>query len=257
MLKQIKYTYITKDKSTSGIVTSLSHALKSLDILLGEYKVIDNIEMGVRIYPESVQPFAIRCSEDEVLQLVKQFIDDGIELILLNGFNIDLDEIRKTYAPLVDEYDFMLCINKLYDVEENISITIDPAIHEMDDEEWKKVKKEIEEDMEDVMMEFELDDEESMDFLKKIVPISALKSKKTPGVENIFEDLFTFKSKEKDEELDGMEPDVIYSQVLSDKELHITKTVDGCIVIDNEIDMITIDKDQIDFFINTISQLLK
>ena len=54
-----------------------------------------------------------------------------------------------------------------------------------------------------------------------------------------------------------MEPDVIYSQVLSDKELHITKTVDGCIVIDNEIDMITIDKDQIDFFINTISQLLK
>lgn len=256
MLKQIKYTYITKDKSTGGIVTSLSHALKSLDVLLGEYKVIDNIEMGVRIYPESVQPFTIRCSEDEVLQLVKQFINDGIELILLNGFNIDLDEIRTTYAPLVDEYDFMLCINKLYDVEENISITIDPTIYKMDDEKWKKVKKEIEEDMEDVMMEFELDEEESMDFLKKIVPISALKPKK-PGANNIFEELFAFNSKEKHDKLDGMEPDVTYSQVLSDKELHITKTVDGCIVIDNEIDMITIDKDQIDFFINTISQLLK
>ncbi len=211
----------------------------------------------MRIYPDDIQSSALRCSEDEVLQLVKKFIDDDVELILLNGFDIDLDEIKTIYAPLVDEYDFMLCINKLHDVEENISISIDPSIHTMDDKKWGKIKQEIEEDMEDVMMEFEPDDEEGAEFLKKIIPISTLKPKKAPGIENIFEDLFTFKSKEKDEELNGMEPDVIYSQVLSDKELHIIKTIDGNIVIDNEIDMITIEKDQIDFFINTISQLLK
>lgn len=61
----------------------------------------------------------------------------------------------------------------------------------------------------------------------------------------------------KSTKLDDSIPDVTYSQVLQDKELHITKTINGDLVIDNEFDMITIDKDQIEFFINTISNLLK
>lgn len=62
---------------------------------------------------------------------------------------------------------------------------------------------------------------------------------------------------DKIDRLDNIIPDVTYSQVLQDKELHITKTINGDIVIDNEIEMITIEKDQIDFFINTITNLIK
>lgn len=256
MLKQIKYTYVPKDKSTDGIMTSLSHALVSSFVAIGEYKIIDNIETGVRIYPDNIQSYAMRCSEDEALKFVKQFIEEEYDLILLNGFDIDLDKIKTVYAPLVDEHDFILCINRLQDVEDNVSVSIDPSIHLMDEEKWEEVRKEIEEDMEDVMMEFKDDDDE--EFLKKIIPISSLNSSNASKSSlSLLEELLNPKLKDKDEQLEGMEPDVIYSQVLSDKELHITKTIDGCIVIDNEIDMITIEKDQIDFFINTVSQLLK
>lgn len=95
------------------------------------------------------------------------------------------------------------------------------------------------------------EEDDSLSLLKKITPISS-----ENDIDKLLKDLFESEI-DKSNKLDNITPDVTYSQVLKDKELHITKTVNGDIVIDNEIDMITIEKDQIEFFINTISNLLR
>lgn len=93
---------------------------------------------------------------------------------------------------------------------------------------------------------------DSEDMLKKITPIF----KSDNSIDKVLKDLFEAEI-DRNNRLDNIYPEVIYSQVLKDKELHITKTANGDIVIDNEIDMITIEKDQIDFFVNTIANILK
>lgn len=93
---------------------------------------------------------------------------------------------------------------------------------------------------------------DSEDMLKKITPIF----KSDNSIDKVLKDLFEAEI-DRNSRLDNIYPEVIYSQVLKDKELHITKTANGDIVIDNEIDMITIEKDQIDFFVNTIANILK
>lgn len=131
--KEIKYTYIAKDKSTDSILINLTHSLKSFDEYINGYKIFDNIEYGMRMYPGIIQENVIVCSKEELIDNIKKHVDD-VELILLNCFDIDLDEIKEVYAKIVDEYDIMLCINRLYDVKENVSITIEPSICSLSEE---------------------------------------------------------------------------------------------------------------------------
>ena len=250
MFKEIKYTYIAESQSTDAILTSLTHSLKILDECLGGYKIFDNIEHGIRVYPDIVQENSETCSKKDVLKRVEDSIEEGIELILLNGFDIDLDEIKKSYAELVEESGIVLSINQLYDVEENVTVSIDPSIYKLDDKEWKKLKQSIEESMLNAIEE----DKEELQMLKKIKPSNFQET--SNEFSNVLKKIFDIDT-DKNNKLDSMSPDVVYSQVLKDKELHITKTVGGDIIIDNEFDMITIEKDQIDFFLSTISNLLK
>ena len=250
MFKEIKYTYIAESQSTDAILTSLTHSLKVLDECLGGYKIFDNIEHGIRVYPDIVQENSEICSKKDVLKRVEDSIEEGVELILLNGFDIDLDEIKESYAELVEESGIVLSINQLYDVEENVTVSIDPSIYKLDDKEWKKLKQSIEESMLDAIEE----DKEELQMLKKIKPSNFQET--SNEFSNVLKKIFDIDT-DKNNKLDSMSPDVVYSQVLKDKELHITKTVGGDIIIDNEFDMITIEKDQIDFFLSTISNLLK
>lgn len=134
MQKEIKYTYIAKSKSTDSILTSLTHSLKAFDEYINGYKIFDDIRHGVRMYPNIIQENVEICSKDALLPKIEECIEDNIELILLNGFDIDLDEIKEKYAKIVDEADIVLCVNRLYDVQENVSVTIDPSIHELNEE---------------------------------------------------------------------------------------------------------------------------
>lgn len=250
MQKEIKYTYIAKNKSTDAILTNLTHSLKTFDEYINGYRIFDDINYGIRIYPDIIQENVEVCSKDDLINKIEECIDDEIDLILLNGFDIDLDEIKDVYAKIVDDSDIMLCINRLYDVKENVSVTIDPSIHKLNEEKWLPIKEEIEESMLDVVEECNDDD---FSLLKKITPVSF---KGDNDLDKLLKSLFEADI-DKSNKLDNIIPDVTYSQVLQDKELHITKTINGDIVIDNEIDMITIEKDQIDFFINTITNLIK
>lgn len=132
MQKEIKYTYIAKSKSTDAILTSLTHSLKAFDEYINGYKIFDDINYGVRIYPGIIQENVERCAKEDLVDKIHECIEKGIELILLNGFDIDLDEIKETYAKIVDENEIMLCINRLYDVTENVSVNIAPSIHTLD-----------------------------------------------------------------------------------------------------------------------------
>lgn len=256
MFKEIKYTYIAKNKSTDAILTNLTQSLKNFDGCLEGYRVFDNIEHGIRVYPDIVQDNVEICCKKDILEKIEDCIEEGIELILINGFDIDLDEIKESYAKLVEDTGIMLCINQLYDVEENVTVSIDPSIYKLGKKEWQELKESIEESMLDVVEEVK---DEDFTLLKKIKPSTSLKSKSSDEeteFSNVLKKIFDI-DMERNNKLDLMSPDVVYSQVLKDKELHITKTVNGDIIIDNEIDMITIEKDQIDFFLSTISNLLK
>ena len=264
MLKEIRYTYIAKNKSTDAILTNLTQSLKNFDGCLDGYKVFDNIEHGIRVYPDIVQENVEICCKKDVIDKLENCIEEGIELVLINGFDIDLDEIKDFYAELVDSSDITLCINQLYDVEENVTVSIDPSIYKLDEKEWQELKESIEESMLDVVEEVKNED---FNLLRKIKPSSNSKDNKKDekknkdinsanDFSNVLKKIFDIDA-EKNNKLDLISPDVIYSQVLKDKELHITKTVSGDIIIDNEIDMITIEKDQLDFFLSTISNLLK
>lgn len=134
MRKEIKYTYIAKNKSTDAILTSLTHSLQTFTEYINGYKVFDNINYGVRIYPDIIQDNVERCTKADLIDKIEKCIEDDIELILLNGFDINLDEIKNTYAKIVDESEIMLCINRLYDVNENVSVNIDPSIHKLGEE---------------------------------------------------------------------------------------------------------------------------
>lgn len=133
MLKEIKYTYIAKNKSTDAILTNLTYSLKSFEDYVNGYKIFDDINYGIRMYPDIIQENVELCSKDELIQKIEECVEDDIELILINGFDIDLDEIKEKYAKIVDETEIMLCINRLYDVKENISVSIDPSIHKLND----------------------------------------------------------------------------------------------------------------------------
>lgn len=250
MFKEIKYTYIAKNKSTNAVLTNLTNALKTFDGLISEYKILDNVQHGIRVYPEIIQNNVEICSKDEIVDKIENYVEDGVELILLNAFEIDLDEVKDIYAKIVDESEIMLCINCLYDVKENVSVSIDPSIHKLNDKKWKNVKESIEENMLDVVEEC---NDEDFNLLKRINPLSLDEDNDFSSTfKKILESSF---GTDKSNKLDSMTPDVVYSQVLQDKELHITKTINGDIVIDNEIEMITIEKDQLDFFINIINSL--
>lgn len=134
MQKEIKYTYIAKNKSTDAILTNLTHSLKTFDEYINGYRIFDDINYGIRIYPDIIQENVEVCSKDDLINKIEECIDDEIDLILLNGFDIDLDEIKDVYAKIVDDSDIMLCINRLYDVKENVSVTIDPSIHKLNEE---------------------------------------------------------------------------------------------------------------------------
>lgn len=251
MSKDIKYTYISKNKSTDAVLSNLTHSLKTFNGFIEGYKILDNTEHGIRVYPEIVQDNVEICSKNEIINKIETSIEEGAELILLNAFEIDLDEIKNTYAKIADESGIMLCINCLYDVKESVTVTIDSSIHKLDENDWEILKQDIEESILDAVEEY---NDEDFDILKRIKP-SPL-TDKSDSFEDVLKKIFD-PNIDKSNRLDAITPEVIYSQVLQDKELHITKTINGDIVIDNEIEMITIEKDQLDFFLNTISLLIK
>lgn len=245
MLGKIKYSYIPKEKSTDAILSSLAYAIKASNAL--DYKIIDSIASGTRLYPEEVKDYVTRCHHEELKTRIRKEAEAGIEIIILNGFCLDLDEVRNDFCELVEEYDIMLCINILTDLEKgsNISIVIETDIKDLDMDEWETVRQEI------------LDSLDAVKNEKNGVPN---KKEDLAGLLEIFglKDLYM---DEDGEELIFDEDDVDikeqYSHILRDSEISVSLTTSNDVLIEANDEFVLVPKKQVSFLVSTLQKLVK
>lgn len=260
MLGKIKYSYIPQTKATDAILSSLAYAIKSTGGI--DYILIDNKSKGRRIYPDDMSDNVINCHKDELVEQIESLAENDTEIILVNGFDINLDEVREKFCKLVKSYDILLCINNILDLEDNnsnISIYIEPNIDDLDDEEWADVKEEIIYSLEEAQEQRTLkeknknknkDKESGMTNLLELFGLNNLNKKADM--------LSTKRDDTKDEYIyDEFDLDVVeqYSYTVNDSELIVSLSSDDEILINNEEDFILIPKKQVQFLIDTLVKL--
>ena len=246
MLGKIKYSYIPRTKATDAILSSLAYAMKAADSI--DYMLIDNKRAGRRIYPHSMAENVITCQKEDLLSEIEKLAEREIEVILVNGFDINLDEVREKFCQVVIENDILLCINNVLDLENNdsnVSIFIEPDICELDDDNWEDIKEEIIQNLEDAQVKTK----------KSKADLSNLLS--LFGVDNL-----TKTGKDLDDTIDWLEDDVIdlevveqYSYTVNNSELVISLNSENDILINNEDDFIMIPQKQVSFLIETLNKL--
>lgn len=255
MIGKIKYSYIPKNNTLDAILSSLAYAIKATDAY--KYKLIDNSSSGIRIYPDEIKENVIRCSSDNLIETINDLLskDIELELILINGFDISLDELRKSYCDIVKYNDILLCVNNIKELENkcsNISIVIDPEISDLDEDEWEETKEEILSSLDDaknnIIKETEKNilnykDNDNMNNLLKMFNLDTLYNKNKKS---------TILS-----EIDEIDIEEQYSHSTQDTELIISLTTTGQIMIDCDDEYVTIPKDQIEFLIDTLGKLVK
>lgn len=255
MIGKIKYSYIPKNNTLDAILSSLAYAIKATDAY--KYKLIDNSSSGIRIYPDEIKENVIRCSSDNLIETINDLLskDIELELILINGFDISLDELRESYCDIVKYNDILLCVNNIKELENkcsNISIVIDPEISDLDEDEWEETKEEILSSLDDaknnIIKETEKNilnykDNDNMNNLLKMFNLDTLYNKNKKN---------TILS-----EIDEIDIEEQYSHSTQDTELIISLTTTGQIMIDCDDEYVTIPKDQIEFLIDTLGKLVK
>ena len=248
MLGKIKYSYIPRTKATDAILSSLAYAMKAADSI--DYMLIDNKRAGRRIYPHSMAENVITCQKEDLLSEIEKLAEREIEVILVNGFDINLDEVREKFCQIVLDNDILLCINNVLDLENNdsnVSIFIEPDICELDDDNWEEIKEEIIENLEEAQLK---NNKKS-----KNADLSSLLN--LFGVNNL-----TKTNKDLDDVMDWLEDDTAdldvveqYSYTVDNSELVISLNAENDIIINNEDDFIMIPKKQINFLIETLNKL--
>lgn len=252
MLRKIKYTYIPQKKSMDAILSSLSYAIKATGAL--DYKIIDNKAKGRRLYPSQLSDSVITCEKDELLKIIEQIVEDDVEVILLNGFDLELDEIRESFCNIVKDYDILLCINNIIDLENsesNISVFIDPDVDELDEDEWESVKEDISKSL-----------EERKEDIKNNKSSQGLQG--SSALSNLL-DLFnldTLYSDKPDKGHDLLDVEDIdikeqYSYATKKTEMCISLTESDEILITCDDDYVVVPKEQIQFLFDTLKKLMK
>lgn len=244
MFGQIKYSYIPKSNTTEAILSSFTHAYKAVNGIMSDYRLIDNIESGIRMYPEELASNVIKLPKEKLYSEIENLIKDDVDLIILNGFDISLDEIREKYSALVEESGIYLCINIFSDISEenNISINIDSAIIDVEEDEWEKIKIQITDSMDKATNDDESDKFKPKNPLKDLLDLfknDSLTEKRDLGI-NIPEDL------------DIVE---LFSHQTTESELFISYNTDDSITIECNGDSIDISNKHFKFLLQSIESI--
>jgi hypothetical protein len=141
MIDKIKYTYIPKNHIDSG----MTQILFSRDVVYSDMTVIDNAALGVSIEPELKGMVRIATPATLDSAIIKAIHETECDTLILNGFDISLDDVRDKYVKIAKEYDILLCINVISDIspDSNISVNLDVNIDKLSDEEWRDTKEEL------------------------------------------------------------------------------------------------------------------
>lgn len=252
MLGKIKYSYIPQTKSTDAILSSLAYAIKATGGI--DYVIIDNKAKGRRLYPSRIAENVMNCDKNKLEETIKGLIDKDIEVILLNDFDINLDEVREKFCTLVKTYDILLCVNNILDLDNsksNISIYIDPDVDELDYDEWLDIKEEILQNLEDAQDEIKESKSSDAPGLSSLLDLF--------GLDKLYDDNKPNASKEYSDadDIEDLNIKEQYSYVIDDLELTVSLTDKDDVLINNEEDFIIVPKKQMRFLLDALSKLIK
>lgn len=259
MLKKIKYSYIPKTKVVNSVLTSLYYCKQNFDDPYDvDFIVIENISNGLRFYPDELENKIIRSKkEDLIININKTIEQNDIQLLLINGYDLDLDYIKNELLPIAINKEIGIAVNIIKDNlnnEDILSVMIQDKTINYTNEEWEKAKKEIEsilnEQCDETYDEKEyLDiDIDSLTTFKDLLDHIDISGKE---IESYLDEKYNF----------DMEEDIIieeeYIYKTKEKETKISLLKDKDIIIEKDGDFVLIEKECIDFIFNSLKLILK
>lgn len=264
---QVKINYISKKNATDAISAGLGDLFLLDD--LDEYKILDNLKKGIRLYPEGIKEQVERCTTSNLILKIKEVLDKGTRAIIINEHEIDYDVIKNKIMPLAQKYKAAICINILIDedIEDRLTITFNSSILKTTQEEWEetkiniknslkssyekemKCKKEIEElygDLLDFPEHEDYDEDDlSIEERKELYKLFKLEPLILENDNDMSYNRFQF-----DEIKES------YSYKLGDDVLSISLTAENDIIISDEDESVKIKNSQFKYLINTLKNLI-
>ena len=164
-MSRIKYTIVPKENVEAGIFESGVRLSESTIIIDPIVVFNNNMELGIEqeIYGDEVSPENIKFTkESNLLSVLNEINDEDVtNTIIINGFDLTLDDMREKIAPLAKDSGKIYSINVISDRRKynNFTINLTSEIGtEFTDEEWEEYKQEYEDSFEQSL---ELDTEEN------------------------------------------------------------------------------------------------
>ncbi len=122
--------------------------------------IVYNSELDVPM-DNDLEEYTVYCNKSQILEVIKkQECTDVFRTLILHGFEIDLDEMKNIYISIARRNQADLCINVIEDtgIDSNITLYIDSSIEKSDDKLWATQKKEMENEIESFIENYDASD---------------------------------------------------------------------------------------------------
>ena len=278
---KIIYNYIPKQHNS--LLVALSDMIKTEE----DFAIIDNIIKPIRIYPKHLKNRIMRCKQESLIDKIEFALEMGFPIVVINDFPISFDHMREELMPLISEYNACLYINNPIESssEDKLILAFNDKILDCSEEKWEEIKEQSNESIYDFMLleedgsyfdddDYEDDDEdddedEEKSYGERFEELCKLLNKdKTQGVLEPIHPPLTFdyinagtlsQTGNSEESYNRFASENIkeeYSHTSNNETLTLSLTVDNNIIIDDGQEAIKISNDKLNFFINTLKNLV-
>lgn len=136
----ISMNYIPKSYGSDIISNSLLDINEQYDgySFTSSVLIVENMEKGIRVLPEPYDVFEFkRCNRNELFDIINESIALGYNYMIINDFDITIDEVKETLMNMIKDTDISLYINNTVDFDTNGKLTaeFDDEILTMDESE--------------------------------------------------------------------------------------------------------------------------
>ena len=128
--------------------------------------IIYNSDLDVPM-DNDLEEYTVYCDKSQILGVIKkQENTDVFRTLILHGFEIDLDEMKDIYIGIARRNQADLCINVIEDtgIDSNITLYIDSNIEKSDDKLWAIQRKEMEDEIESFIENYDVSDYELYEY---------------------------------------------------------------------------------------------
>lgn len=153
--------YVPKKHITDALIDQVDWLIENEYSNYNDCVIIDNISKGYRIYPNDLKAMMSRCSYSELLDNIYDNINKNKTSIILNDFDIDIDDLKDVYSEIIKEKNITIIIfNSIKtDNEDKLMIKIKKDLKELKEDKWSELKSEILEHIDEYMDRFDSNNE--------------------------------------------------------------------------------------------------